>query len=107
MNINSKMYILSFAIVIGLIFSTPGDASKETSMLSSLSKTKSIDNADSFDFFPDYHKEIRNMCEIQKAKRILEAKKVITGELNPEDAEWIGKNITIPYEELNCQYKEG
>jgi len=107
MNTKSKIYILSFIIAIGLIFLTAENVSTETLLLSSLSKTKSIDNLDDFDFFPDYHQEARNICEVRKIQRILEVEEVITGELNSEDAEWIGKNIIIPYETLNCQHREG
>ena len=88
-----------------LIFAPTGNVSKETLLLSSLSQTKPVDNFDSVDFFPDYHKEARNICKVQKIKRILDEKKVLTGELTPEEAEWLSKNITTPYEVLNCDLR--
>jgi hypothetical protein len=107
MNTKSKIYILSIVIAMVLIFSPTGNVSKETLLLSNLSQTKPVDDFDSFDFFPDYHKEAQNICKVQKAKRILDEKKVLTGELNPEEAEWLSKNKTTPFEVLKCDLRNG
>ena len=96
---------LVIVIVCVVLLAGPAMAvAEETLLLASLTRTKQADEFKDFDFFPDYHREARIKAKAEKAKKMKIMKEIAVDEKIVSDAEWMSKNVIIPYEVMTADY---